>query len=694
MKKNMILISILCLFIMPAYAQDEEVSLDKIVVTPYRYAQELSKVTSGVTVITRKDIENSNAQRIIDILRPLPGLVVKDWYGNGTKASVDMAGFGEQGSLNVLVLIDGRRANDADLSGVDWSQVPLEQVERIEVIHGGSAGVLYGDNASAGVINIITKKGRGEPKLDLLVQYGSYDMNKESLSFMGGALDDKLSYSFNAGHGSTHGYRNNSYDKTEDFSSKLEHKFTDTLSMRFNSGFHSSAYGMPASLVPRYLDVHGRRYAKCGEDHANNRDYYFVLGGKAGLSDFGAIDVDFSYREKTTDSFFLTSGLNTQKNRMKTFGVTPKYTLGNIIFDRDNKLIAGVDYYHVYYRSDRFNRLKDDDPKNYTRVNKTSIGTYLQDEFSISKKLTMVGGYRYEAARYAFGYHDYTPPPWNNADIDTKVKPKQKIFNTGLIYTYGDGSSAFFNAGKSFRFPEVDEFTYNDASWQQRLNTDLKPQSAMNYQIGARHKFSDRLKVDGSLFRMYVKNELYYDSKNFLDIYGAWTGKNTNYAKTIHEGIKTSVDAKINDWINFSGNYAFTRAYFDDGQYNNNDIPMVPRHKGSLALMFFLPKNLSLNLIGNYVGKRYFLNDQANDYSRLNGYTTIDTNLSWRHKDLTINFGINNILNKKYSEYAGVMVDDTWDSSTGSPGITDPKGTKFYYPSPERNFSLKLEYKF
>jgi outer membrane receptor protein involved in Fe transport len=79
------------------------------------------------------------------------------------------------------------------------------------------------------------------------------------------------------------------------------------------------------------------------------------------------------------------------------------------------------------------------------------------------------------------------------------------------------------------------------------------------------------------------------------------------------------------------------------------------------------------------VGQRYFLNDQANDYSRLNGYMTADTRLSWSRKDLTATFGINNLFNKRYSEYAGVNVDD---------------GVKFYYPSPERNFTLKLDYKF
>ena len=70
---------------------------------------------------------------------------------------MDIRGFGETGPLNTLVLVDGRRVNEIDLSGVDWTQIPLDQVERIEIVR-GSGSVLYGDNAVGGVINIITKK--------------------------------------------------------------------------------------------------------------------------------------------------------------------------------------------------------------------------------------------------------------------------------------------------------------------------------------------------------------------------------------------------------------------------------------------------------------------------------------------------------------------------------------------------------
>jgi outer membrane receptor protein involved in Fe transport len=87
------------------------------------------------------------------------------------------------------------------------------------------------------------------------------------------------------------------------------------------------------------------------------------------------------------------------------------------------------------------------------------------------------------------------------------------------------------------------------------------------------------------------------------------------------------------------------------------------------------------------VGKRYFYNDQANAYSRLNGYLVADTSLTWSRKDWAITFGVNNVLDRKYAEFAGVRV--TEDGVYGY-----HIGDKFYFPSPERNFTLKVDYNF
>ncbi len=134
-----------------------ETTLEEVVVTATRQAEKISSVPAHVSVITENDIKNSTARDIPDLLRTQAGIQVNDVTGNKRSFSVDLRGFGEAASLNTLVLVDGRRVNQPDLSGSDWTLISLNRVERIEVIRGGRGSVLYGDNAGGGVINIITK---------------------------------------------------------------------------------------------------------------------------------------------------------------------------------------------------------------------------------------------------------------------------------------------------------------------------------------------------------------------------------------------------------------------------------------------------------------------------------------------------------------------------------------------------------
>ena len=687
-ERNRGLLLCLCfwLYALSTDAVAETLDLGQIVVTPYRYEEALDKTAAGVTVITVGDIKRANADKVIDMLRPVPGLTVRDVYGNGTKAAVDINGFGEQAALNVLVLVDGRRANNVDLSGVDWSQIPLDEVERIEIVRGGSGAVLYGENAASGVINIITKKGAGKPRVNVETSYGSYDANAQKLS-VGGGLD-ALSYWFSGGRDATHGYRQNTFNSTNDFASKLGYEFSDALSMHLDTGFHASTYGIPGALYQDNIDQFGRTYARFPQDHANNKDYYVLWGADQELAGKGKLGLDISYRRNDTDSYFLSSANPTRRNGISTYGLTPKYTLAEGLFGHDNRFITGVDYYQVYFDSDDFNKTTDS-RNSYTHIRKTSIAGYLQDEFSVTEKLALVGGARHEAARYAFGYHDMTG--WN-PDIGDKIRPTMDAFNTGAVYTYQEGSNAFLNVSKSYRFPEVDEFTFVDPDYMQQLNTHLQSQSSINVEAGVRQKFSDDLKGSLSVFRMNVKNELFFNStRAFIqDPWSGnwyWAGQNDNYDRTVHQGVESSLEAKLSDRLTTFGNYTFTDAHFSGGAYGGNEIPLVPRHKASAGLRFLLQKDLTWNVLGTYVGKRYFYNDQANAYSRLNGYYVADTSLTLCRKDWSLTFGINNVLDRKYVEFAGVRVTDD--------GVYGYKtGDKFYFPSPERNFTLKADYSF
>jgi len=663
MKKSNLFVGVFLNCLCFSFVFAEEIELEKIVVTPYRYSEEFSNAPASLVVISEEDIKNSNAQKVLDIIRTVPGVTVRDWFGNAVKASVDIRGFGEQSAMNTLVLVDGRRVNEIDLSGVDWMQIPIEQIERIEVLKSGMGSVLYGDNACAAVINIITKKGKGKPKLYLQTQTGSYDMYKEGFIFSG--AKDNFDYRLSSSYESTHGYRKNSFYKTFDLGTKFNFQLTDDLSLHFNQGFHKSSYGLPGALLENDLKLLSRRDTKYGRDHADSKDYYFNIVIEKEFSKDAEISLDTSFRRKETFTNFIDAngGWNPiYKSKIDTIGICPKYLIKKEIFNLYNQLIFGLDFYISDYSNDNYDL--SDILQNFTDINKTSLGYYFQDEINILENFIFSTGFRYESAKYEFDYHDNA----FGIHIDENLKPNIKAYNSGLVYKYQDNSRMFFNFNRSFRFPAVDE--YFSVWGTPPVNTSLKPQRSKNYELGIEHQFTPDLKFNLNLFRMQIKNELYYNPLTYA---------NENYPRTIHEGIETGFEYRFLERFNIFSNYTYTKAIFDGDMYDKKYIPMVARHRAGWGLGFLITKEMQLNIQSNYVGKRYFINDQANIFSPLNGYVVTDLNLIYSHKDLKLTFGINNLFNKEYSEYG------VYSSFSAQKG---------YYPSPKRNLLIKLEYQF
>src|SRR3970040_2101547 len=151
-------------------------SSDAVIISATRFPEDARRLPASVTVLDAADIEASAARTLPELLAEQAGLTMKDFYGNNAAAtSIDLRGFGITGTQNTLILVDGRRVTDIDLSGVQWAAIPVSAIERIEILRGTGA-VLYGDGATAGVVNIITrsplKQGR---RAEALVRAASYD---------------------------------------------------------------------------------------------------------------------------------------------------------------------------------------------------------------------------------------------------------------------------------------------------------------------------------------------------------------------------------------------------------------------------------------------------------------------------------------------------------------------------------------
>ena len=178
--------------IAPSHAQNSS-EFNPVVVSASRTEQKLSDVISSVSVITKKDIEKSQSQDILNILNSEPGLEISRTGSVGSATSIYLRG----GNTNqTLILLDGVPFSGESATGAISSieMIPTSQIEKIEILR-GNASALYGSGAVGGVINIITKEGSGSPKANASLTYGSKNTKNAVIGYSGQIDDAKFSIS-------------------------------------------------------------------------------------------------------------------------------------------------------------------------------------------------------------------------------------------------------------------------------------------------------------------------------------------------------------------------------------------------------------------------------------------------------------------------------------------------------------------
>lgn len=662
--KKLLIVLLFPLFIsIPTFAEErstqsqnqetEETKIKEIVVTASRYEKKKSSIPANVIVITAEDIKNSTAQTIPDILKNQAGIHVKDITGNRRSLSVDLRGFGETASLNTLVLIDGRRVNQADLSGVDWLQIPLEAVEKIEIIKGGRGSVFYGDNATGGVINIITKKGSGLLKKGLTLQGGSYD-TFDSSGYVSGSYKD-LSYNLSGNYLTSNSYRKNSDTNAKDLGMRLNYYLNDFIELNLSSGYHKDKTGLPGALRESSLAAGTpRTNAANPNDFADIEDFYFKGGPEIYFWDNSFFKIDASFRQRNSLSFASFSGGSfTGNTEIQTVAVSPRILIKNKIMGLNNSFSTGFDLENtkedivndsIFFGSQTLGTFK---------LKKNNYGFYVHNDIALLGNLFLSGGYRFDKADF-----DFAPSTPN------RISHEKNLFTAGINYNFYKKSYTYFSFSKGFRYPVLDEiFSF----FTNTINTNLTPQSSYNYEFGIKHFFSDELNAQINFFRIETHDEIFFNPTSFAN-------ENLD-GMTRRDGVEISFGAKVSKILALNGSYTYLNARIKGGQFKGNDFPGVAKQKVTLQSLFSFNNRFSFTLSGNYIGTQPFISDFSNSLTNQDDYFVMNAKLKYNWKVLTAFLNINNITNQEYSEY-GVL---------GS----FPK-EKAFYPSPKINFLFGL----
>ncbi|HEY5799738.1 MAG TPA: TonB-dependent receptor plug domain-containing protein, partial [Burkholderiaceae bacterium] len=140
-----------------SHAQTVSDTLPQVVVSATRFANDPALYPVGATIITASDIRQSGINNVNEAVRKLGGVYGRQSTSGSQDFDLDLRGFGTNSSQNMVVMLDGVRLSENELASAILSTIPIDSVERIEITRGGSS-VLYGDGATGGVIQIVTRR--------------------------------------------------------------------------------------------------------------------------------------------------------------------------------------------------------------------------------------------------------------------------------------------------------------------------------------------------------------------------------------------------------------------------------------------------------------------------------------------------------------------------------------------------------
>ena len=619
-----------------------------LVVSATRWETSGIPTASSITIITHDEIVASGASRIIDVLKNQAGIQIRDLYGDGSRASVDMRGFGESAGANTLILVDGRRLNTTDSNGPNLQLISLKDVERIEITE-GSASVLYGDQAVGGVINIITRQARTNND-EFEFGYGSYDHQTQ----LAGA-----SHNFENGLGGRISVERLNSDNYRD-NNKLDYlNGYAQLSYDWNSGHvftevqrTSEETGIPGALFANQLAL-SRRQSVNPLDFNDTISRSFHGGGRFDINSMWSLAGDYTYRDDDVGGgltifgaffpFTQSRQVNSWNPRIRGMIPLGKHTM---------TLIAGADIEHTDYNLISPLGIQD------STQNLQSV--YTLGTLSLTRQLSVTAG-----IRRAWLVNDITDT--FRFPGGASLKNTQTATTIGLTYTPSPAWRLYLKREDNYRFPLVDEET-NFFSTQGTLKT----QTGVSYEAGAEwhdRRISTRL----AGYILNLDNELVFDPITF---------QNLNLDKTQRDGLIYTFSFSPRQDLIIDMHYTYTNARFASGQFDGNRVPLVAEHELQTGINWQFTTHWNVYAEMFFISDRIAGSDFGDTFPHLAGYGVTNLHLHYQNKGFFIAANFNNILDKKYSDNAAVGFTPAFTRETA------------FYPAPERNIFLTLGYQF
>lgn len=629
-----------------------------IVITASRFPELRDQLPVGTQIITAREIAASGAQSLPEALARLGTLMVRNNAGD-SNPQIDLRGFGITGDQNTLVLLDGIRISENEQAVARLSAIPLDAIERIEILAGAGA-VLYGAGATAGTINIITRGTRpGETSGLAGIGIGSY--GNQSVRARLATANEHFGFSINASGQQSDNYRRNNALDEQNVDGELR-LFRNAGDLFVKFGGSRQRLGMPGPVSMAQLAIDPRA-ASTPLDHGFTDTARIMLGGRSDLG-FGELAAELAWRGRDTEGWFAAGG-GTSHTGVDMLSLTPRLKLPYRLADRDGTLVLGMDL------SSSSLRRVINQPNWWwwsdleTQQNDRAFYFHNSTQLAATTRLTLGGRWQHT---------DYEQTERIAPATHASKSIGLRAWELGLRQGLSGGFDIYGRLGTSFRVANIDD---NGFTLSGQL---LEPQTSKDTEIGMEwRQRTNRLRL--AWFESRIDNEIHYMNVPGLFFFN---GGNTNLPPTRHRGLELDGSWAATGDLTLRGGYRLTEARFQSGVFSGvdvagHDIPLVPRHRITLGVEYRIDSSWSAAAAAQYIGNQYYDNDQANSFQKMPAYTLIDLKFSWRRDGWKVSGGIDNLTDKRYYSYA----------------IRNNAGTSFNaYPEAGRRLTFAAEYAF
>ena len=592
-----------------------------VVVSATRSATSNVTVPATIHVITREDIQNSGATNVVEILSAHSGLQVNDFYSDGAYASVTMRGLSS--TSNVLILVDGRRLNNVDLSSPRIGAISVNDIERIEIIQ-GSAGTIFGDQAVGGVINIITRAEQSSSSATLAT--GSYGRRRVQVS-TGDKLTDNLSYRFSADILHADNYRDNSSVNDKNAFARLSYLSSSGkyyIEYQQSDTFHE----LPGSLLASEIAQNRRQsHVDFAEDFIDSSINVVRAGIQRNFNETWSLEMEATSRDEDLSiqqSFRGSPSLSPSAVDNNQRELTPRL-IGAINTAHGETLVTlGADLIDTKYES-AITSIVDNQKQN---------SVYAQIVYPFAKQLSLTLGARHSAV---------TDDVISTYKVG-EVKADVTVGELGLSWQASEALRIFTRVDQNFRFAKVDEFTYTSPG------VELRPQTGNSAELGMQwNRQGHRASV--TVYHLALEDEIAFDSGAPQPVGGFFPGANVNFDPTTHDGLIVDAYYPVTDQVSLNSSFSYSDARFDSGVYQDNRIPAVIPRVLTLAPEFNNGKGFVSRLEFIYNDRSYVDSDFDNVLEKKAAYSLVNASVTVKHKEWRAALRINNLLNRTYNEY-------------------------------------------